>query len=117
MQDFTRPSGRLRALPFAARSVYSVFLVFTLVGLALTVALTRLGLGLALGLTAIAVFDLSGPVAGVVLLQSTMPAAVFNFVFAERYNRDPDKVAAVILQSTLMAVLTLPLLVAWAITF
>ena len=46
-----------------------------------------------------------------------MPAAVFNYVFAERYNRDPDKVAAVILQSTLLAVITLPLLVGWAMTF
>ena len=36
MQDFTRPSGRLRRLPIAARLVYSIFLVFTLVGLAMT---------------------------------------------------------------------------------
>ena len=41
MQDFTRPSGRLRALPFGARAVYTVFLVFTLLGLALTLALTH----------------------------------------------------------------------------
>jgi hypothetical protein len=41
MQDFTRPSGRLRALPVGARAVYSVFLVFTLVGLALTLWLTH----------------------------------------------------------------------------
>lgn len=41
MQDFTRPSGRLRALPLGARTVYTVFLLFTLVGLALTVFLTH----------------------------------------------------------------------------
>lgn len=41
MQDFTRPSGRLRALPVGARAVYTVFLVFTLVGLALTLWLTH----------------------------------------------------------------------------
>jgi hypothetical protein len=41
MQDFTRPSGRLRALPLGARAVYSVFLVFTLLGLALTLVLTH----------------------------------------------------------------------------
>jgi len=40
MQDFTRPSGRLRALPLGARAVYTVFLAFTLVGLALTLWLT-----------------------------------------------------------------------------
>jgi hypothetical protein len=36
MKDFVRPAGRLRALPYAARLVYSVFLVFTLIGLAFT---------------------------------------------------------------------------------
>ncbi len=87
------------------------------VGETLTVAVMRLVLGLVLGLTAIWLFDLSGIMAGVVLLQATMPSAVFNYVFAERYNREPDKVAAVILQSTLMSVLTLPALVAWALTF
>jgi len=41
MQDFTRPPGRLRALPVGARAVYTVFLVFTLIGLALTLWLTH----------------------------------------------------------------------------
>lgn len=41
MQDFTRPSGRLRALPLGARAVYTVFLVFTLLGLVLTLWLTH----------------------------------------------------------------------------
>ena len=86
------------------------------VGETLTIAVLRLLLGLALGYSAILIFDLSGVVAGIVLLQSTMPAAVFNYVFAERYQRNPDKVAAVILQSTLISVVTLPLLVAWAMT-
>ena len=36
MKDFTRPRGRLRSLPLPARVVYSVFLVFTLVALGLT---------------------------------------------------------------------------------
>ncbi len=41
MQDFTRPSGRLRALPVTARVVYTIFLSFTLLGLALTLVLTH----------------------------------------------------------------------------
>lgn len=36
MRDFTRGSGRLRALPVAARAVYTVFLAFTLVAMGLT---------------------------------------------------------------------------------
>ena len=83
----------------------------------LSVASLRLVLGLGLGLLAIWLFDLEGMLAGVVLLQATMPSAVFNYVFAERYNREPDEVAAVILQNTLMSVITLPMLVAWALTF
>ena len=46
MQDFTRPSGRLRVLPLGARAVYTIFLVFTLVGLALTLWLTHDMVGL-----------------------------------------------------------------------
>ncbi len=89
----------------------------TNVGQTMTIAVLRLLFGLTLGLAAIWLFALEGAVAGIVLLQSTMPAAVFNYVFAERYGRDPDKVAAVILQSTLLAVITLPILVGWAMTF
>ena len=36
MKDFTRPRGRLRSLPLAARVVYSVFALFTLAGLGMT---------------------------------------------------------------------------------
>lgn len=80
-----------------------------------SIALLRLLLGLVLGWAVIAWFDLDGVMAGVVLLQATMPSAVFNYVFAERYDREPEKVAAVIVLSTLLSVLTLPLLVAWAL--
>jgi len=41
MKDFTRPKGRLANLPFYARVVYSVFLLFTLAGLAITLWLTE----------------------------------------------------------------------------
>ena len=41
MKDFTRPKGRLANLPFYARVVYSVFLLFTLAALGITVWLTE----------------------------------------------------------------------------
>ena len=34
MKDFTRPAGRLRSLPSAARLTYSVFIAFTVLALA-----------------------------------------------------------------------------------
>ena len=83
----------------------------------LTISLLRILLGLGLGLLVIEMLSLSGIMAGIVLLQSAMPSAVFNYVFADRFNRESDKVAAVILQSTLISALSLPLLVAWVISF
>ena len=41
-----------------------------------------------------------------------MPVAVFNFVFADRFNRSPERVAATVLVSTLLAMACLPALVA-----
>ncbi len=76
----------------------------------------RLTLGVVIALIAIYALDLDGMLAGVVLLQCTMPTAVFNYVFADRYDREPDKVAAVVLQSTLLSVLTLPLMVGFALS-
>ena len=76
----------------------------------------RLGLGFGLGLLAVALFELEGAVAGVVLIQAAMPSAVFNIVFAERYDNQPEDVAAVILISTLMSFATLPLLTGYALS-
>ena len=83
----------------------------------LTISSLRIVLGLGLGLLVIEMLSLSGIMAGIVLLQSAMPSAVFNYIFADRFNRESDKVAAVILQSTLISALSLPLLVAWVISF
>lgn len=77
------------------------------------VSILRLLLGFAVGHVLVWLLDLDGMIAGVIILQCTMPAAVFNYVFAERYNRQPDQVAAVVLQSTLLSLLTLPLLVGY----
>ena len=76
----------------------------------------RIVMGFGIALLAIELFGLAGIAAGVILIQFSMPSAVFNYVFAERFGQDPDKVAAVVLQSTLMSVLTLPLLVAYALS-
>jgi len=78
---------------------------------ALGVAIARLALGVSAGLLMIWLFDLQGLAAGVLFLQASMPVAVFNFVFADRFNRHPEQVAAAVLVSTLLAMTLLPLLV------
>jgi predicted permease len=68
----------------------------------------RIGLGFCVGLAAVTLFDLEGNVRGVVLIQSSMPVAVYNYLFALRYNRAPDEVAGIVVFSTLLSFLILP---------
>jgi predicted permease len=84
-------------------------------GSAAVIAVARLGIGFSAGLGMIHLLDLDRVVAGVVIMQATMPVAVFNYVFAERFARQPERVAAVILISTIVSFLTLPALVAFAL--
>jgi len=79
---------------------------------ALALAIARLLLGAGSALLMIWLLRLDGVAAGVLLLQATMPIAVFNYVFADRFNRHPDQVAATVLVSTLITMAALPFLVA-----
>jgi predicted permease len=53
---------------------------------------------------------LEGTMRGVTILQSAMPVAVFNYLWALRYDNSPEEVAAMVLGSTVLAFLVLPLL-------
>jgi predicted permease len=58
---------------------------------------------------------LSGVAQGVLVLQGAMPAAVFSYLFAVQYARDADDIAGIVLVSTLLGAVTLPLLVSYAL--
>lgn len=81
-------------------------------GLPRTVALSilRLGMGVAVGFALSAVLGLEGVARGVVVIQCSMPVAVFNYLFAERYGRSPEAVASLVVLSTMLAFALLPLL-------
>ncbi len=70
----------------------------------------RLGLGFAVGLAVATAMGLEGTVRGVVMLESAMPVAVFNYLWAVRYNTAPEEVAGMVLGSTVLSFFTLPLL-------
>lgn len=72
-----------------------------------------LGFGVALGVSEL--LGLTGIARSVLILTGGMPTAVVCYLLAERYGRDPDDVAGVVLVSTLAAALLLPLLVAYAL--
>jgi predicted permease len=79
----------------------------------LSLAALRLGMGAAVGFALAAALGFEGAARGVLVLQCSMPAAVFNYLFAERYGRSPQEVASLVLLSTLAAFATIPLLLAW----
>ncbi len=66
------------------------------------------GVSFALGLTGVA--------QGVLVLQGAMPAAVFSYLFAAHYERDADAIAGIVLVSTLLAAVSLPFLVSYALS-
>ncbi len=79
-------------------------------GRAFGLSIARLGLGVLVGLALAEVFALEGAARGVMILDSAMPVAVFNFLIAEKYGRAPSEVAGMIVVSTTISFLTLPLL-------
>ncbi|SNY98945.1 AEC family transporter [Halomonas sp. hl-4] len=50
---------------------------------------------------------------GILVLQMSMPVAVFNYLFAQRAQREPAYVASLVFCSTLLALIYLPILLAW----
>jgi len=75
----------------------------------------RMALGFAMAATIAALFGLTGIARGVLLLHGGMPTALVCYLFAARYGRDPEDVAGIVLVSTLLAALSMPLLVAYAL--
>ncbi len=79
-------------------------------GRSLAFSLLRVLGGLILGYITVSLLQLKGIPRAVVILQSAMPVAVFNYLLAQRYQRAPEEIAAMILVSTLIAFVGLPFL-------
>lgn len=80
-------------------------------GLSLGMSLMRFVAGATGALVVIWSFGLTGIEAGVVWIIATMPSAVVHFLMAERFARSPEKVAGVIVVSTLLTLAGLPAIV------
>lgn len=74
-------------------------------------SLLRFGLGFAVAMAAAAAFGLEGLPRAVLIVQSSLPVAVFNFLFAQRYTERPDDVAALVVVSTTLGILVIPVLI------
>lgn len=78
---------------------------------AAAMALMRFGVGAAASLALIVALGLQGAEAGVVWIMATMPAAVVNVIFAERYGHSPEAVAGTVVVSTVGTLAGLPIIV------
>ncbi len=85
------------------------------IGRSVALSALRLGMGFGVALGLVALFGLEGAARGVVIIQCTMPVAVFNFLFAAHYDNNPEEVAGFVVTSVLMCFLILPLVVAVAL--
>lgn len=79
-------------------------------GRSVGISLLRIGTGLVVGVGLAWGLGLEGVGRGVFILDCTMPIAVFNYLLAERYARSPDEVASAVVVSTLISLLTLPVI-------
>jgi hypothetical protein len=77
---------------------------------AVRLGVLRLLLGFSVGWLVAELLGLTGVVRGVLITQSSMPVAVFNYLLAIRYNKSPEEVAGAVMISTLLSFATLPAL-------
>ena len=109
----------------------TIFLVLMALGVALTrlkvvswthatiLGAVRVVLGPIIGFAAIKFLNLEGYMAGVLLIQSAMPSAVLTYLVGSMYSkkRAVDNIASVIVSSTLMSFITIPIVVYIALRF
>jgi hypothetical protein len=76
-------------------------------------SLVRLGLGVSASLLLTTLLGVEGLPRKVLVLQASMPVGVLNYLFAQRYARTPEQVASLVLVSTLISVVSIPVLLAW----
>ena len=47
------------------------------------------------------------------IMQCANPVAVYNYLFAKRWDNQPEEVAGVVVLSTLLSIVTIPVLLTW----
>ena len=70
----------------------------------------RLSLGFSLSYTICKIFEIDNFIAKVLILQFSMPSAVFNFILSDKYNKSPEKVASIVFVSTILAIPVIPII-------
>ena len=79
----------------------------------------RVIVGPIIGFALIKIFNLSGYAAGVLLIQSAMPSAILTYLIASMYSpkKIVDNISSMIVVSTLMSLITVPIIVFIALKY
>ncbi len=79
----------------------------------------RVIIGPIIGIILIKIFNLSGFAAGVLLIQCSMPSAILTYLIASMYSpkKIVDNIASMIVVSTLMSLVTVPIIVFIALKY
>jgi len=77
---------------------------------AITAALSRFALGFLISILYVIILGITGITRNIIILQSTMPAALFSIILSEKYKRDQHIVASTVFISTVLAIITIPLI-------
>lgn len=73
----------------------------------------KLAMGVSVGVMITHLFGFDGAERNVLIMQTAMPVAVFSYLLASQYNRSPDEVASLIFITTLMSLITVPLMLTY----
>ena len=79
---------------------------------ATALSVLRISMGAAAGFVLASAFGFSGPERVAFVVQCAMPVAVYNYLFAQMYDNDPEDVASLVIVSTVLSVVTTPILLA-----
>ncbi len=72
--------------------------------------------GILVALLANMVLGLSGRDAVMLILFGALPPAVLNYIFAERYHQEPERVASIVLLGNVASLAIIPLTLAWVLS-
>jgi predicted permease len=78
-------------------------------------AITTPVAGLLVALPAIHLLGLEGRDAAMLTLFGTLPPAVLNYIFAEQYRQEPERVASIVLVGNTASMVIVPLTLAWVL--
>ncbi len=84
----------------------------TSVGRSFMLGCVRIGMGIVAGFTIAGLFGFTGAERIAFVLQCAMPVAVYNYLFAQMYGNEPEAVASLVVVSTLISMVTIPIVLA-----